>query len=50
MSIYAISDLHLSFGENKPMNIFGENWNNHEEKIKKEQTLLCLLFFVFFVC
>ena len=36
MSIYAISDLHLSFGENKPMNIFGENWTNHEEKIKKD--------------
>lgn len=35
MSIYVIADLHLSFNQNKPMNIFGENWNNHEEKIKK---------------
>ena len=35
MSIYLIADLHLSFNNNKPMNIFGENWNNHEEKIKK---------------
>lgn len=35
MSIYVIADLHLSFQENKPMNIFGENWNNHEEKIKE---------------
>lgn len=34
MSIYAIGDLHLSFNENKPMNIFGNNWENHEEKIK----------------
>ena len=34
MSIYAISDLHLSFDENKPMDIFGENWENHQEKIK----------------
>ena len=34
MSIYAISDLHLSFSTNKPMNIFGDNWNNHEKKIK----------------
>ena len=34
MSIYAISDLHLSLGINKPMNIFGDNWENHEEKIK----------------
>ena len=33
MSIYAIGDLHLSFQENKPMSIFGENWQNHEEKI-----------------
>ncbi len=36
MSIYAIADLHLSFQENKPMSIFGENWKNHEEKIKKD--------------
>ena len=35
MSIYAIGDLHLSFENPKPMNIFGENWNNHEEKIMK---------------
>ena len=36
MSIYAIGDLHLSFNENKPMDIFGENWEGHEEKIKKD--------------
>ena len=35
MAIYAISDLHLSFGNNKPMDIFGVNWTNHEEKIKQ---------------
>ena len=34
MSIYAIADLHLSFLHNKPMNIFGANWENHTEKIK----------------
>lgn len=41
MSIYAISDLHLSFDENKPMYIFGTNWENHQEKIKQnwEQTV-----------
>ncbi|MBQ6860709.1 MAG: metallophosphoesterase [Clostridia bacterium] len=39
MAIYAISDLHLSFGAtDKPMNIFGENWNNYEEKIRKSWT------------
>lgn len=49
MSIYAISDLHLSFGTNKPMDIFGDNWGNHWEKIKtdwvqkvKEQDLVLL--------
>ena len=36
MAIYAIGDLHLSFQENKPMSIFGDNWENHEEKIKKD--------------
>lgn len=35
MKIYAISDLHLSFGTDKPMNIFGDKWNNYEDKIKK---------------
>lgn len=34
MSIYAIGDLHLSFNTDKPMNIFGEKWNNYEEKVK----------------
>ena len=36
MSIYAIGDLHLSFKDPKPMNIFGENWEKHEEKIKMD--------------
>ena len=35
MIIYAIGDLHLSFNDNKPMDIFGENWKNHYEKIEK---------------
>ena len=36
MAIWAIADLHLSFSENKPMNIFGDNWEKHEEKIKQD--------------
>lgn len=36
MAIWAIADLHLSFNENKPMDIFGDNWKNHEEKIKQD--------------
>ena len=35
MSIFVIADLHLSFGVNKPMDIFGSNWERHEEKIAK---------------
>lgn len=34
MAIYTISDLHLSFGMDKPMDIFGDNWEKHEEKVK----------------
>ena len=34
MSIYVIGDLHLSFSADKPMDIFGMNWENHAEKIK----------------
>ena len=36
MAIYAVADLHLSFSTNKPMNIFGSNWENHENKIKQD--------------
>ena len=36
MSIFAISDLHLSFGANKPMDIFGENWVGHVDKIRDD--------------
>lgn len=36
MSIFVIADLHLSFKNPKPMNIFGDNWENHEEKIKQD--------------
>lgn len=34
MAIYVIGDLHLSFSANKPMDIFGNNWENHVEKVK----------------
>ena len=36
MAIYTIGDLHLSFKNPKPMNIFGNNWEDHEEKIKQD--------------
>ena len=36
MSIYTIGDLHLSFGMNKPMDIFGVNWEDHYKKIEND--------------
>ncbi len=33
MNIYAISDLHLSFSQDKPMDIFGACWEGHWQKI-----------------
>lgn len=35
MNIYSIGDLHLSGNVNKPMGIFGENWQDHDKKIKE---------------
>lgn len=35
MAVYAISDLHLPARE-KPMDIFGEHWANHFEKISED--------------
>lgn len=34
MKIYAISDLHLSINNPKPMNIFGEVWDNYLDSIE----------------
>lgn len=36
MALFAISDLHLSLGCDKPMDIFGENWENYEQKLKEK--------------
>ncbi len=33
MRIWAISDLHLSFAAPKPMDIFGDRWQNHPDRI-----------------
>lgn len=35
MRVFAISDLHLSLAQEKPMDIFGQHWAGHWEKIKK---------------
>lgn len=33
MSLFAIGDLHLSFAADKPMDVFGDRWENHAEKL-----------------
>ena len=33
MRLFAISDLHLPGGDDKPMNVFGQHWDNHFERI-----------------
>lgn len=36
MSIYVMGDLHLPFGVNKPMDVFGDGWQGYTEKIKED--------------
>jgi len=40
MALYAIGDLHLSLGSDKPMDVFGGDWSNYVEKIKGGFSLL----------
>ncbi len=35
MALYAIGDLHLSFGVNKPMDVFGGAWNGYIDKLRE---------------
>jgi len=49
MALYAISDLHLSLGTDKPMDVFGSCWENYEQRlmdnwkgIVKEQDIVIL--------
>lgn len=32
--LYTIGDLHLSFGADKPMDVFGREWEGHAEKLR----------------
>ena len=34
MAVYAIADLHLSFGTDKPMDVFS-GWNDHAQRLEK---------------
>ncbi len=48
MKLYAIADLHLPGGEDKPMNRFGSHWDNHfarisedwRQRVREEDTVL----------
>ena len=35
MALYAIGDLHLSFGANKPMDVFGGRWVGYVDKLRE---------------
>ncbi len=35
MALFTLSDLHLSFSVEKPMDVFGCQWNHFEEKLKE---------------
>lgn len=35
MALYAISDLHLALSGDKPMDVFGQHWYKHDEKIQE---------------
>ena len=36
MALYAIGDLHLSLASNKPMDVFGQHWEGHFERISQD--------------
>ena len=35
MSLFAVADLHLPGGDDKPMNVFGTHWDNHFARISE---------------
>ena len=35
MALYAIGDTHLSLSKDKPMDIFGDKWADHAEKLRR---------------
>lgn len=36
MKLFAIGDLHLPGGDDKPMNVFGDHWDGHFERISQD--------------
>ena len=37
MALYAIGDFHLSLSGSKPMDVFGDIWKEHAEKLDREE-------------
>ena len=35
MALYVLSDTHLSFSDNKPMDVFGRRWQDYTEKLRR---------------
>lgn len=40
MALYAIGDLHLCLGMNKPMDVFGGNWVGYMEKLEQGMSVI----------
>ena len=40
MALYVLGDMHLSLGSDKPMDIFGDKWKNHTEKLSQSFSAL----------
>lgn len=36
MRLFAIGDLHLPGGDDKPMNVFGPHWEGHFDRIRAD--------------
>lgn len=40
MALYVIGDTHLSFAKDKPMDVFGDKWTDHAEKLRQGFSVL----------
>ena len=40
MALYAIGDLHLSLGVEKPMDVFGGNWVGYMDKLTEHSIVI----------
>ena len=40
MALYALADLHLAFGADKPMDVFGGRWEGYADKLKDGLSVL----------